>query len=125
MARKKSADFEPLRELVRHHIESFDYMLDEGLSEMFDHCRQAKISYTGKLMADVEFQYLDAGSPVVRERFNFGQFPVMLKTRRCHLQGADSQKLVSLKEEAAEMGGYFILNGLERVFRSVILPKQN
>lgn len=42
-------------------------------------CRQAKISYTGKLMADVEFQYLDAGSPVVRERFNFGQFPVMLK----------------------------------------------
>lgn len=30
-------------------------------------------------MADVEFQYLDAGSPVVRERFNFGQFPVMLK----------------------------------------------
>ncbi|KAL9459147.1 hypothetical protein AB3S75_002522 [Citrus x aurantiifolia] len=169
MARKKSADFEPLRELVRHHIESFDYMLDEGLSEMFDHvkpvivhdsftnkrlkisvgnpeifppqkeqgsktlrdallpfeCRQAKISYTGKLMADVEFQYLDAGSPVVRERFNFGQFPVMLKTRRCHLQGADSRKLVSLKEEAAEMGGYFILNGLERVFRSVILPKQN
>lgn len=30
-------------------------------------------------MADVEFQYLDAGSPVVRERFNFGQFPIMLK----------------------------------------------
>ncbi|KAH9669884.1 DNA-directed RNA polymerase I subunit 2 [Citrus sinensis] len=128
MARKKSADFEPLRELVRHHIESFDYMLDEGLSEMFDHCRQAKISYTGKLMADVEFQYLDAGSPVVRERFNFGQFPVMLKTRRCHLQGADSQKLVSLKEEAAEMGGcvrkdqssvtlklYYLLNGSVRL----------
>ncbi|KAH9718490.1 DNA-directed RNA polymerase I subunit 2 [Citrus sinensis] len=133
MARKKSADFEPLRELVRHHIESFDYMLDEGLSEMFDHvkpviCRQAKISYTGKLMADVEFQYLDAGSPVVRERFNFGQFPVMLKTRRCHLQGADSQKLVSLKEEAAEMGGcvrkdqssvtlklYYLLNGSARL----------
>lgn len=30
-------------------------------------------------MADVEFQYSDANSPVVRERFNFGQFPIMLK----------------------------------------------
>lgn len=45
----------------------------------WEQCRQAKISYTGKLMADVEFQYLDMGSAVVRERFNFGQFPVMLK----------------------------------------------
>ncbi|KAL5732556.1 hypothetical protein ACOSQ2_032248 [Xanthoceras sorbifolium] len=168
---RKSEDYEPLRQLVRHHIESFDYMVDEGLNEMFDRvkpvvvhhaftnkklknilcfgnpeifppqkehgsktmhdtllpfeCRQAKISYTGKLMADVEFQYLDANSPVVRERFNFGQFPVMLKSKRCHLRDADPQKLKSFKEEAAEMGGYFVLNGLERVFRPVILPKQN
>ncbi|KAK2634349.1 hypothetical protein Ddye_029141 [Dipteronia dyeriana] len=171
MARRKkqSEDLEPLRQLVRHHIDSYNYMVDEGLNEMFDRvkpvvvhdsftnkklkisvgnpeifppqkehgskmmhdkllpfeCRQAKISYTGKLMADVEFQYLDANSPVVRERFNFGQFPIMLKSKRCHLQDAGPQKLKSFKEEAAEMGGYFILNGLERVFRSVILPKQN
>lgn len=28
-------------------------------------------------MADVEFQYDD--SAVIREKFNFGQFPIMLK----------------------------------------------
>ncbi|KAJ0045240.1 hypothetical protein Pint_06132 [Pistacia integerrima] len=143
--KKQAADFEPLRQLVRHHIESFDYMVDEALlsvgnPEIFppqkEHgsksmrdvllpfeCRQAKISYTGKLMADVEFQYDDAA--VIREKFNFGQFPIMLKSKRCHLRYADPQKLKSFKEESSEVGGYFILNGLERVFRAVILPKQN
>ncbi|XP_031252802.1 DNA-directed RNA polymerase I subunit 2-like [Pistacia vera] len=74
-------------------------------------------------MADVEFQYDD--SAVIRDKFNFGQFPIMLKSKRCHLRDADPQKLKSFKEEASEVGGYFILNGLERVFRAVILPKQN
>ncbi|KAH9718488.1 DNA-directed RNA polymerase I subunit 2 [Citrus sinensis] len=131
MARKKSADFEPLRELVRHHIESFDYMLDEGLSEMFDHvkpviCRQAKISYTGKLMADVEFQYLDAGSPVVRERFNFGQFPVMLKPmsmvrssfrdrREGYTDKAVVIRCVRKDQSSVTLKLYYLLNGSARL----------
>ncbi|KAL5564528.1 hypothetical protein UlMin_027692, partial [Ulmus minor] len=86
-------------------------------------CRQARISYTGKFMADVCFQYDDGA--VIREKFNFGQFPIMLKSKLCHLRGADLQKLVSCNEESSEMGGYFILNGLERVVRLVILPKRN
>lgn len=40
-------------------------------------CRQAKISYDGKFMVDVSFQYGD-GAPV-REKFHFGQLPIMLK----------------------------------------------
>ncbi|XP_024031416.1 DNA-directed RNA polymerase I subunit 2 [Morus notabilis] len=86
-------------------------------------CRQAKISYTGKFMADGCFQY-DNGA-VIREKFNFGQFPIMLKSKLCNLSGADPQKLVASKEEDSEMGGYFILNGLERVVRLLILPKRN
>ncbi|KAL4600473.1 hypothetical protein ACB092_11G201100 [Castanea dentata] len=74
-------------------------------------------------MAEVCFQYDDG--PVIRERFNFGQFPIMLKSKYCHLRGADPQKLVSCREEPSEMGGYFILNGLERVVRLLILPKRN
>ncbi|XP_075644883.1 DNA-directed RNA polymerase I subunit 2 [Castanea sativa] len=169
-------DLEPLRELFRHQIESFDYMADAGLSILFDsikpvqihdsfsnrtlkisfenpklfppmkdrsssssalssskstfreflypyECRQFKSSYTGALMAEVCFQYDDG--PVIRERFNFGQFPIMLKSKYCHLRGADPQKLVSCREEPSEMGGYFILNGLERVVRLLILPKRN
>uniref|UniRef100_F6HVC4 DNA-directed RNA polymerase subunit beta n=1 Tax=Vitis vinifera TaxID=29760 RepID=F6HVC4_VITVI len=86
-------------------------------------CRQAKISYSGKLLADVCFQY--GNGVAIREKFNLGQFPIMLKSKLCHLRGADPQKLVSCKEESSEMGGYFILNGLERVVRLLILPKRN
>ncbi|KAJ4845829.1 DNA-directed RNA polymerase I subunit 2 [Turnera subulata] len=119
-------DYSELQELVEHHIESYNFMVKNGLDVMMDNikpCRQAKISYTGRFEADVCFQY--DGNPIVRQRFNFGQFPIMLKSKLCHLRGADPKKLVSLKEEAAEMGGYFILNGIERVVRCLILPKQN
>lgn len=86
-------------------------------------CRQAKISYSGAFVADVCFQYNDG--PVIRERFHLGQFPVMLKSKICHLKNASSGTLVSYREEPAEMGGFFILNGLERVIRLVIMPKRN
>ncbi|XP_009102799.2 DNA-directed RNA polymerase I subunit 2 [Brassica rapa] len=167
-------DFKELRNLVTHHIESFDYMTEKGLDVMFTRinsvnvydpstenkwkislenpkvfspqkeslssnsrkeslypfeCRQAKISYTGALMADVCFQYdngLGSGlGAVVREKFEFGELPIMLMSNRCHLQGADCRKLLKCKESTSEMGGYFILNGIERVFRCVIAPKRN
>ncbi|KAF2300843.1 hypothetical protein GH714_017757 [Hevea brasiliensis] len=105
-------DYRELQELARHHIDSFDYM-----------CRQAKTSYTGKFEADVCFEY--HGRAVIREKYNFGQFPIMLRSKLCHLYGVDSRKLVSFKEESSEMGGYFILNGLERVVRLLIMPKRN
>ncbi|EXC31692.1 putative DNA-directed RNA polymerase I subunit RPA2 [Morus notabilis] len=130
MGRKSGAadSLEELRELFRHQIESFDHLIDAGLETLLlgikpIQCRQAKISYTGKFMADGCFQY-DNGA-VIREKFNFGQFPIMLKSKLCNLSGADPQKLVASKEEDSEMGGYFILNGLERVVRLLILPKRN
>ncbi|KAK6233604.1 hypothetical protein QUC31_006010 [Theobroma cacao] len=160
-------ELEELKELFKHHIESFDYMIDEGLDLMLkrvkpvqifdsssnktlriwlDHpevyppqkdrssktsagalypfeCRQAKISYTGSFHIDVCFQW--DGGVVVREKLNFGEFPIMLKSKRCYLREADPRKLVACKEESREMGGYFILNGLERVVRLLILPKRN
>ncbi|KAL8062090.1 hypothetical protein ABFX02_02G124000 [Erythranthe guttata] len=74
-------------------------------------------------MVDIKYQY-DEGV-VIRDRVSLGQFPIMLKSKYCHLKDANTKKLVSLKEEPSEMGGYFILNGLERVVRLLILPKRN
>ncbi|PWA86659.1 nuclear RNA polymerase A2 [Artemisia annua] len=90
-------------------------------------CRQAKISYSGKLMVDVCFKYGDGpGAVVIREKFNFGQIPIMLKSKRCMLsEKPDHHTMVSHKEEPSEMGGYFILNGLERVVRCLVVPKRN
>ncbi|KAL9307725.1 putative DNA-directed RNA polymerase [Arabidopsis thaliana] len=72
----------------------------------FEHvseCRQAKISYTGTFMADVCFKYNDG--VVVRDKFDFGQFPIMLMSKLCSLKGADCRKLLKCKESTSEMGG--------------------
>ncbi|XP_068648469.1 DNA-directed RNA polymerase I subunit 2 [Aristolochia californica] len=161
------SNLEKLQELVRPHIDSFDYFIDTGLDTMLlyirpvqiiepsggiklrvwfekailqspekvdghksmhrpllpNECRQAGLTYHGKLFIHVCFQYNDGA--VVRETFNFGNLPIMLKSKLCHLRGADSQKLVAHKEEAMEMGGYFICGGLERLVRILIMPKRN
>ena len=49
----------------------------DGFS-LFKQCRQAKISYTGKFMAEVCFEYGNKGV-AIRDNFNFGQIPIMLK----------------------------------------------
>uniref|UniRef100_A0A1D1YVP6 DNA-directed RNA polymerase subunit beta n=1 Tax=Anthurium amnicola TaxID=1678845 RepID=A0A1D1YVP6_9ARAE len=86
-------------------------------------CRQSGGTYRGKFSAEVCFQYNDG--VVIRENFNLGFLPIMLMSKLCHLRGADPNKLVFHKEEATEMGGYFICNGLERLCRLLILPKRN
>ena len=43
----------------------------------------------------------------------------MVQSSRCHLKDLSPSKLVDLKEEANEMGGYFIMNGIERVIRYI------
>jgi DNA-directed RNA polymerase I subunit RPA2 len=90
-------------------------------------CRQAKISYTGKFTATLCLTYDDGENlgATIRENINFGHFPIMLQSKLCNLRGSSPRKLVSLKEEASEMGGYFILNGLERFIRPIIMPKRN
>lgn len=85
-------------------------------------CRQAKISYAGKLSADLVLRYDKAD---ITHKMSLGQFPIMLKSKFCHLKEADPQKLVACKEEPLEMGGYFVLNGLERVLRLIIMAKRN
>lgn len=95
------------------------------LSEpLFPHeCREARLTYRGEFSLDVCFQYNEG--VVIREKISFGHLPIMLMSKLCHLRGADPQKLISHKEEATEMGGYFIVNGLERLCRLLIIQKRN
>lgn len=51
------------------------YLLTDCIS--FKQCRQAKVSYTGSLHMDVCFQW--NGGVVIREKVNFGEFPIMLR----------------------------------------------
>jgi DNA-directed RNA polymerase I subunit RPA2 len=53
-----------------------------------------------------------------------GAMPVMTRTRACHLAGLTRAQLVALKEEANEMGGYFVCNGIERLIRCLIAQRR-
>ncbi|MFX1251722.1 MAG: DNA-directed RNA polymerase subunit B [Promethearchaeota archaeon] len=44
-----------------------------------------------------------------------GRLPIMLKSRRCALYGKSREELIQLAEDPEDPGGYFIINGSERV----------
>ncbi len=46
---------------------------------------------------------------------NIGDFPVMVKSNLCPLAGLSKDEMVSAGEDQHDMGGYFIINGVERV----------
>ncbi|KAJ3113709.1 hypothetical protein HDU96_003038 [Phlyctochytrium bullatum] len=49
----------------------------------------------------------------------------MIRSARCHLEGKSPDDLVKMREDAAEFGGYFIVNGNERLIRLLIVPRRN
>ncbi|BFZ64987.1 DNA-directed RNA polymerase I subunit rpa2 [Saitoella coloradoensis] len=54
-----------------------------------------------------------------------GLLPIMVRSNRCHLTGMAPADLVSHKEESDEMGGYFIVNGNEKLIRLLIVTRRN
>lgn len=49
----------------------------------------------------------------------------MVGSKRCHLYGLPPEQLVNMHEDAGEFGGYFILNGIEKIIRMLIVQKRN
>ncbi|KAJ1938191.1 hypothetical protein GGF37_004905, partial [Kickxella alabastrina] len=49
----------------------------------------------------------------------------MVRSNRCNLQGLGPAELIRQHEEAEEMGGYFIVNGNEKVIRLLIATRRN
>jgi len=86
-------------------------------------CRERHASYRGKLRVRLEFRLNGGGwQESIRE---MGQLPIMLKSNRCHLEKDSPAQLVEHKEESEELGGYFIVNGIEKLIRMLIVNRRN
>ncbi|KKK25908.1 hypothetical protein ARAM_003160 [Aspergillus rambellii] len=86
-------------------------------------CRERHATYRGKLRAKIEYRVNNADwVEAVRE---LGQVPIMLRSNRCHLEKATPAELVQHKEESEELGGYFIVNGNEKLIRMLIVGRRN
>ncbi|XP_037533679.1 DNA-directed RNA polymerase I subunit RPA2 [Nematolebias whitei] len=86
-------------------------------------CRGRRCTYRGKLVADVSWSINGVPKGIIKQ--SLGQLPVMVKSQLCNLHGMSPQELVRHHEEAEEMGGYFIVNGIEKVIRMLIMPRRN
>lgn len=86
-------------------------------------CRERHATYRGKLKTKIEFRVNNGEwQESVRE---MGQIPIMLRSNRCHLEKCSPAELVQNKEESEELGGYFIVNGNEKLIRMLIVAKRN
>lgn len=156
-----------LHNLIRNHIDSFDYFLDSGFDEGIktippfrytlpetnqklevqvtnfklsrpqvdsacfardknlypNECRQRGVSYLGKL--NLEFVWSLDGKFMGSFEDYIGEIPVMVKSKLCHLKDATPKQLIKKGEDEEELGGYFIINGNERILRMLIAVRRN
>ena len=86
-------------------------------------CRERMTTYRGKLMLKVAWSVNDGNE--VSEVRDAGQVPVMVLSNRCHLEKLMPKELVEAREESDELGGYFIVNGIEKLVRMLIVQRRN
>ncbi|OQV16825.1 DNA-directed RNA polymerase I subunit RPA2 [Hypsibius exemplaris] len=156
---------EPLQNLARVHIESYNFAVGDGLrfalkdipiqriklkngkviglrireatlsrpevansrsnsSHLLpSECRQRGVSYSGNMKLKVEWT-LDGEHQGFFERPG-GEVPIMVRSSHCHLKNSTPKMMVDRGEEENEFGGYFIINGNEKLVRLLVTQRAN
>ena len=97
--------------------------LDEGMIENPRHewlstvtpneCRLRDMTYAAPIMVDLEYT---RGKIRIRRRgITIGRLPIMLRSSKCVLSSKSERDMGLLNECALDPGGYFIVNGTEKV----------
>lgn len=75
--------------------------------------RLRKLTYSGPIMLEVSSHI----NGIQRESFvtQIGNLPIMLKSKLCNLSGKGKDDLIKHSEDPDDDGGYFIVNGSEKV----------
>jgi DNA-directed RNA polymerase subunit B" len=75
--------------------------------------RLRNISYTAPLYLQMSVVNGDKETEPMEAKI--GQLPIMVKSNYCNLVGINDQEMVQYGEDPLDPGGYFIINGTERV----------
>lgn len=76
-------------------------------------CRLRDITYSAPILVDIE--YARGNQRIVKHNLTIGRMPIMLKSRNCSLYGKNFAELVKAQECPIDAGGYFVVNGSEKV----------
>ena len=86
-------------------------------------CRMRSLTYSAPLYATIARKF--DNEPEEKVTLCLGELPVMVTSKYCNLYGLDEEQLAKKKEDGYEFGGYFIINGNERIVRMLIMNKRN
>ncbi|ANZ76081.1 BA75_03066T0 [Komagataella pastoris] len=76
-------------------------------------CRLSDTTYSAPIYVDVEYT---RGRKIIMHRdLEIGKMPIMLRSNKCILESKDESQMASLCECPLDPGGYFIVNGTEKV----------
>jgi len=87
-------------------------------------CRTAHVTYAGMLRGKFVCQVGETGEGESAD-VDLGNIPVMVRSKTCNLGGLSPKELIRAGEDESERGGYFILNGNEKVIRMLVMPRAN
>ncbi|KAF8646384.1 hypothetical protein AX16_007250 [Volvariella volvacea WC 439] len=85
--------------------------------------RERLTSYRGRMT--IKLCWTDPQGQKHEVHKDCGLVPIMVRSVRCNIRAMSSAELVKHHEEPEEFGGYFIINGNERLIRYLILPRRN
>jgi len=99
----------------RAWLSKADYIEKEGIPRVIypNEARIRNITYSGPVY--VEFSVIENGTLRSKHVVNIGRLPIMVKSRYCNTYGLSEEELIKLGEDPYDTGGYFIINGTERV----------
>lgn len=84
-------------------------------------CREQRLTYGGMMFLKIKVEH--NGKVLFNEFKEVGVFPIMLKSKMCHL--LYTENLYKLGEDPKEPGGYFIVSGHDKLLRFHIATKRN
>ncbi|CAF2142177.1 unnamed protein product [Brassica napus] len=82
-------------------------------------CRLADMTYAAPIYVNIEYVHGIHGKTTTtsaKDKVVIGRMPIMLRSCRCVLHGKDEEELARLGECPLDPGGYFVIEGTEKVF---------
>lgn len=79
--------------------------------------RLRKLSYSSPIFLEISSHINDVQRESITTQI--GNLPIMLKSNFCHLNGMNRDELISKGEDPEDPGGYFAINGTERVLVNI------
>ncbi|CAD1478998.1 unnamed protein product, partial [Heterotrigona itama] len=76
-------------------------------------CRLRDLNYSAPITVDIE--YIRGHQPIIKNNLLIGRMPIMLRSSNCVLTGKSHFELAKMNECPHDPGGYFIVNGQEKV----------